>query len=501
MQRRWFSLLLLLLLVSWRVEAHVGSPDIYVDGQAGPYRLFVTVRPPAVIPGVAELEIRSQDAGIRQLRAVPLPFGGPGARFAPVPDVLARSRQDPQFFTGALWMMAAGSWQVRVTVDGDRGQGVVAIPVPSAARTTKKMQAGLGAILSVLMSFLVLGAVAITGASVREAQLPVGVAPDSKHKRRARIAMVIGFAVVLGVLWYGRSWWNAQASSYAQNVYKPLTMTPRLQGDMLALTLTDPGWPPNSGPRLRTMAPVRTIDDLAPDHGHLMHLYMLREPGLDAVYHLHPTRVRGGEFDLKLPSVPAGNYKLYADIVHENGFPETLVASLSLPDVKGRPLEGDDASGKATAWSSAPVNVAVSRLPDGYRMRLLGPTGTIRSKQPEMFRFALVDPQGQAPKDMALYMGMLGHAAFVKTDGTVFAHIHPTGSVSMTAFMKAQEQIVNPAGEDMPGMNHSAETAPATLPNEVAFPFGLPSGGRYRIFVQMKHGDTVETGVFDVEAK
>jgi hypothetical protein len=40
----------------------------------------------------------------------------------------------------------------------------------------------------------------------------------------------------------------------------------------------------------------------------------------------------------------------------------------------------------------------------------------------------------------------------------------------------------------------------AALPNTVSFPYGFPSPGRYRIFVQMKHGDTVETGVFDAIA-
>jgi hypothetical protein len=35
----------------------------------------------------------------------------------------------------------------------------------------------------------------------------------------------------------------------------------------------------------------------------------------------------------------------------------------------------------------------------------------------------------------------------------------------------------------------------------VEFPYGFPSPGRYRIFIQMKHSDTVETGVFDAEVR
>jgi hypothetical protein len=33
----------------------------------------------------------------------------------------------------------------------------------------------------------------------------------------------------------------------------------------------------------------------------------------------------------------------------------------------------------------------------------------------------------------------------------------------------------------------------------VSFPYGFPTAGHYRIFVQMKHGGTVETGAFDAQ--
>ena len=43
--------------------------------------------------------------------------------------------------------------------------------------------------------------------------------------------------------------------------------------------------------------------------------------------------------------------------------------------------------------------------------------------------------------------------------------------------------------------------APANLTPNVNFPYGFPTPGRYRIFIQMKHAGTVETGVFDAEVK
>src|ERR1700748_1169131 len=102
----------LLVATAFAASAHVGSPDIYLDSQAGPYKLFITVRPPTVIPGVAEIEVRAQSAGLQELTVVPVPLNKVGTKFAPVPDTLKVSAQDPQEFTGSLWIMTPGSWQV-----------------------------------------------------------------------------------------------------------------------------------------------------------------------------------------------------------------------------------------------------------------------------------------------------------------------------------------------------------------------------------------------------
>ncbi len=128
--------------VSRRPAAHVGSPDVFLDGQAGPYRVLVTIRPPYAIPGVADVEVLTTSDDVREMRIVPLPLTGPGAQFAPVPDVAPRSPDDARLFTGHLWMMTAGAWQVRVAVSGDRGPGQLAVPVPTLPNSTLAMGRG-----------------------------------------------------------------------------------------------------------------------------------------------------------------------------------------------------------------------------------------------------------------------------------------------------------------------------------------------------------------------
>ncbi len=507
----------LLCLLSVSAWGHVGNPDIYFDGTAGPYRLLVTVRPPLVIPGVVEIEVRTTSSEVKSLEAVPVPLDAEEAKFAPLPDSLKVSSEDPQFFTGSLWIMAAGSWQVRITADGANGRATLAVPVPSVARTTKKMKWGLGAGLTVLMLLLVGGLVVMAGASVREAQLDAGATPSEAQEKRARRVMAVTFAVVAGVLALGWWWWSASEARYRRNVFTPLRMLADLNcAGLLHLSLSDHSLGDGSasaasrGVRFEPAFFRRTTDDLVLDHDHLMHLYAIREPGLDVVYHLHPQRTGAGDFDLRMPKTDPGRYRLYADIVHANGFPETLVAEIDVPPgLPGRALSGDDARGSAAPWQESDANASSFRLPDGYTMRWNRPPGILHAKVLQEFRFTLLDPRRQSPDDMRLYMGMTGHAAFVNTDGSAFAHIHPSGSVSMASLMMAQSQLRDKANEmDMSNRDMANTDMSGTMANrgraavnEVAFPYGFPSAGRYRIFVQMKHGDKVETGIFDATVR
>ena len=221
-----------------------------------------------------------------------------------------------------------------------------------------------------------------------------------------------------------------------------------------------------------------------------MHLYAIRMPEMDRVWHLHPTTYATGEFQQALPAMPAGRYALYADVVHANGLPETATATIDVSgSAPGRPLQGDDAGGAEPALSSANYPSNSSEFPDSYRMVWDRPADPIRAKRLYEFHFHVEDAKGNPPTDMQLYMGMQGHAAFVKTDGSVFAHIHPSGSAPMPAVALANQS--NPhAGHQM------FDGAP---PPGASFPYGFPQAGAYRIFVQMKRGGTIETGAFDAK--
>src|ERR1700760_2832345 len=92
--------------------------------------------------------------------------------------------------------------------------------------------------------------------------------------------------------------------------------------------------------------------------------------------------------------------------------------------------------------SAADYGRDLTPLARGDKMIWERDPGTPHARQPYLFRFRVEDAAGQPARDMELYMGMLGHAAFVRSDRTVFAHIHPSGSVPMAAL--ALTQTANP---------------------------------------------------------
>jgi len=495
------ALVVLLLSCTAPLPAHVGSPDVFFEGNAGPYPLYVTVRVPPVIPGVAEIEIRAESPGVRQIRIVPLRLAGPGSNLPPTPDVAQPSKADPQFFTGSLWLMEFGALQVRVDVDGDRGKGEVAVPVNSYPQRTLAMQRGLGIVLFALMLLLVVGVVSIVGAAVCEAKLDPGAQLAEPQRRHARIVMIVAAVLALAVVYLGNVWWEADARYHDRWVrtFQPQAIQAVLEpGGQLDLRL--PAFGRVRGRGARAMA-----QEIILDHGHLMHLFLIREPEMDRMFHLHPQR-NGSDFTLRLPDMPAGQYHIFADVVDSSGFPWTFVGDIHLPQINGGTMSGDDSEGATTPLAAGGADSDTFVLPDHNRIVWERDASALRARAPESFRFRMEDGAGK-PAAIQPYMGMAGHAEFVRSDFSVFAHVHPAGSVSMAAFEMAQAGLpgssLAPSGVNMamtmPGM--SMPMTSESLPPEVSFPYGFPSGGTYRIFVQLKHNGQIETAAFDARVQ
>lgn len=470
-----------ILLLAALGFAHIGSPDVYFEGDAGPYHLLVTVNPPAVVPGIAQVHVRIASGAIQSISLAPVFLNGKDQGLPPAADQMQPVAGDPQSFTGQVWLMESGSWEVRLAVQGSQGEGRTVIPVPASARRTLPMQKALGVLLFGLMLFLSVGIVAIAGAAAREGVLKPGAASSAVQKRWGRIAMFVATVAVLGILALGNWWWNLSAADLKHTmIYNAPPLAASLDSPgHLTLRMGDNDWH-----KLRKNS---WSMDLIPDHGHLMHLFLLRIPAMDQFFHLHPEKLADGSFSVKLPSLPAGHYQIFADIVRGSGFPETMIAETDLPDVAGPPYFGDDSGVSAGPLSPSASSTTVSQLSEGTQMVWLQDQPGLTTGQLSWLRFELKGANGQVLEDLEPYMGMAGHAVLVRSDRSVFSHIHPAGTVPMASLALAQSDA---------GVSTSHDGMHALSP-VVSFPYGFPQPGKYRLFIQVKRHGQVETGVFD----
>ena len=475
-----------LLVLATLSMAHVGSPDTFFAGMAGPYHVRVSVRLPGVVPGRAQVAVHVDEATSPSDYHVTVRAGqwNVGLKGAPPPEPAAPVPGDATLYAAELWFMTPTSYLLVVDITGPAGPGSVSVPVVALATAERTMPPWLGWVLAGLGLFLTAGLVTIVGTAVRESGLPPGVEPDTRRRRRARIGSAVT-AVILGLLlWGGNTWWAAEAGSYSEFVlYRPFKTETSVarQDDRQSLTLgiRDARW--NGTPN-----PLSRFNALLPDHGKLMHLFLVREPDLDGFAHLHPVArsAQALDFDTDVPSLPAGRYRVYGDIVHESGYSQTLVSHVEIGATStGTPRDPDDSwfTGKAASETAT----AAVDLADGSRLTWRRGDAPLVAGVELVLAFEARDTAG-AILAVEPYMGMAAHVAVASRDGEVFAHLHPSGSISMAA----QERLAGATASEHAGHR-------ITLDGAVAIPYAFPRPGPYRLWVQFKRGGQVMTAAYD----
>ena len=537
---------ILFLVLSLSAQAHVGSPNVFLDGKVGVYPVRIIIRPPTVVPGVAEISIRIDGDGVRSVNALPV-FWNAGKKGAPPPDEARLVRGTTNLYAANLWLMRSGAYSVEVNIEGAHGSGTLNVPVNAVATNTNGMTRPYAAILTALGLLLFAGAVRLVGATFGQSLVPPGESPGRSQIWRGRIAMALAILLFAGGLYGGWIWWGMDEKEYqTKTLYRPLdffaSVGERTNQAILELSAYDPenaAWDKHWTP-------------LMPDHGKLMNLFLVREPDEQVFVHLHPIvrNLQGVDvkppalpegkytaygFETALPPLPAGHYRVYADVTHETGLSETLTATADLPAPSAKMLQfwagnsmdeicGGDISKLARGVFPLPPDpddswhvhmgttnrvetVGPNRVvgvSSGWKMIWLAPGGLVENREASL-RFQLVDTNG-APVFVEPYMGMNGHAVVRRNDGAVFAHIHPTGTFSMAAL-----EFFSPDANGKPGkketnvlaqtvIDHSHTNSAGTV-NEVSFPYAFPQPGHYRLRVQLKSSGRVYTGAFDVDVK
>ena len=476
------------------LSGHVGTNDVTFAGEAGPYRVRVSVRLPGVIPGLADINIRVADDDVQQVLVTALRrINNVGE--APPPDVASPVRGAAGLHAAQLWLMTRGPHRVIVTVEGARGSGTIDIPITATATRRLAMTGRLQMGLAAGGLFLIAGLLTIVGAAVRESVLEPGASPGTRERARARLA--IGATIVLlGVFLFGGwTWIRAEAALFSRRIDRPWSAVASLTRAggtaRLDVAITDSLWIMRDDPAWLGRNNRSRRADLIADHGKLMHMFMVREPDLDAFAHVHPETRDGNTFSVALPPLPHGRYRVYADVAHEDGSARTLVTRVEVPATLESLRRSDDSPPPADrddAW----WDTAADENGDGFTMRWINREEALVAGTDVELAFEVRAPEG-GPATLEPYMGMGGHLMLNRDDGEVFIHAHPAGMITMPA-----PSVSAADGADANAMDGMVHAVPSGV---IQFPIVAPRAGRYRIWVQVRVGGRVLTRAFDAEIR
>ena len=285
------------LSIAVLLAAHVGSSTVFFSGRAGPYPVDATVRPPSVVPGIAEVVVRTDDPRVTRVVVRPV-FWRTGTAGAPEGDVARPVDGAHGTYAGQLWLMASGSYSVDIIVTGSAGSATVTVPVAAVATGQLALSPALRWLLVALGTLLVAGLITAIHAAAGESLVPPGEPVPALRRRRARLAVLVAAPLVAFIVLGGARWWDAEARRYTRSLYKPVPTRTALHDSagatVLVLTITDSAW------RNGAVTPI------LPDHGKPAHLFLARADSLDAFAHVHPTMPDSFSFAATLPALPAG---------------------------------------------------------------------------------------------------------------------------------------------------------------------------------------------------
>jgi len=536
---------ILLCLVSfiscYFAHAHVGSPRVIYEGMAGKYKVLVDILPPEVIPGIAKVSVVMESGEIQKITLFPV-YWYAGEKGAPKVDEALPTQSNT--YEGQVWLMELGTTSIAVEIEGSLGKEKVIVPLVAISTAKKNMDASLGWVLAGLGLLLFVLMTTIIGASMSDGLAAPNEELTEKLKRKRILGIGASSIVLFLILWGGKSWWDSWAMNYQKFMYKPYQADSKIKqiNDQLILEFNIDS---NS---VRS----RWTSYLIPDHGKLMHLFLVRQGTVDAFAHLHPLRKDTLTFESTLPPLPAGKYLVYADIVRYPGQPHTITDTLEIAESESKMLSASYQAGKSTDRDDTyvitnPLNSTTSTLKSeniticgspGIKTYLQDSSSIIWEENPTLkagklypLKFSVQAPQGQKTQ-LEPYLGMMGHAVVVKDDGTVYIHLHPTGSYSSAAQQILQARIntndkqfttqfpeskvfkdsidkflsyLETLSEEkkneyfMTSMNHVTEDSLHQNHASVSFPYAFPKAGNYRIWVQVKRNGRILTGVFDAK--
>jgi hypothetical protein len=298
----------------------------------------------------------------------------------------------------------------------------------------------------------------------------------------------------------GARWWGIVDGDYERTLYRP----PAVDAGIDSID-----GEPRLSLRVRDTSSLRAVfAPVIPDHGKMMHLFLISAGDHDRFGHYHPDEIDSLHFVTTLASFPRGRFRVFGDVLLANGLSQTVTTTVEWPG--GGSVRSDEA-GDDARWSleTGPVATVNERahLGDGLTMVWTGGAEPLTAGRPVDLRFEVRDGADHVVP-LAPYLEMAGHAVVLSADESVFIHLHPMGTISTTAqetFAARDRGDTTADGRAHLPAGDSSTMHMTTMPMDgrLAFPYEFPKPGRYRVWVQVRRSPAshVLTGAFDLDVR
>lgn len=522
-----------IFFISFSTFAHIGSAGVVHEGKAGNYSVQIYVEPPDVIPGTAKVSVMVDGNDIKSVKMSPI-YYWTGDEGSPRSDEGVMTEAGK--YEGKIWLIENGAASVKVVIAGARGKGEVLIPIAALSTAQRQLPSSLGWILAGLALLLVSIMTTIIGASTGDSLLKVGEPENNSTKKHRIVGSTIGASFCGLLMFGGNMWWNTETADYQRNIYRPYTATSSISlrdGQQILNFKID-----------SSSVNGRSMSFIIPDHGKLMHMFLVKEGTMDVFAHLHPSRKDTLTFEAPLPNMPAGKYLIFADVLRYHSLQNTITDTVEIPQtpkVNVMPTftgDSDDTFVVTNALNKTRNSVVNESITicgtPGLKTMLQDGSSIVWEEKPNQklmagnvydLKFSVLAPDGK-PAELQTYLGMMGHAAVIKDDASVYIHLHPNGTYSSTAVQVLQKRIEETSNK-RPNINNAkqfrdsvdnvlaklqtmteAERDKLLMGNmkhelnghhngQVTFPYAFPKAGHYRVWLQVKREGKILTGVFD----
>ena len=452
-----------------------------------------------VVPGRAEVvvQIPTGDAARVNIRPV---FWRAGVAGAPTGDDAPRVEGSTNVYAGQIWLMSRGSYSVYVTVNGARGSGTAIVPVAVVRdRTTRSYRRDSRRFSSRSGGVLFVGLVTIVRAATGEALLEPGAANDETRHVVARASQRSSRRRFSALLVFGGASGGARSTAdYERTMYRPPAVDAKVER-------ADGGYALNL--RVHDTAAFHAIfAPVIPDHGKMMHLFVVSEGSPYFFGHFHPTETDSLHFREVLTGIAdRANTQLFGDIVLANGLSQTVTATsigrwtAARPHRKTRTTRPGETTQRRRRRDA-------SRYDWRWTLDCRGRVDPNRSSPNDAadLRFEVRD--GRAPLCMLPpYIGMAAHAVVLS----------PTNRCSFTCIRWAPSRrprsrpspraiaATRPRPERLLAADTMSMAMPISMDGHLDFPYEFPKSGRYRVWVQVRPaaGARVLTGAFDLDVR